>query len=211
MCRLNSFKQKILNYCTEVLCKWKWERKIIWFEIPKCLDLNTLALWCSDLHFPHLIKPRENMQTICYGSIPAPSYQQNPGTEHPQIEKFLISKKPYVCVMHFPTLHPSLRIFFVGPGLSFKQLICIWYYMHQLMMVCPTDAVPLKPFQTLWNNTVWSKSCNVFCGPSTYLLSVSDTGQNRRFDRCILDWTSWTAPKEASLEGKVLDIFKRSK
>ena len=37
------------------------------------------------------------------------------------------------------------------------------------------------------------------------------TGQNRRFDRCILDWTSWTASKEASPEGKVLDMFKRSK
>ena len=39
----------------------------------------------------------------------------------------------------------------------------------------------------------------------------SYTGQNRRFDQCILHWTSWTASKEASLEGKVLDIFKRSK
>ena len=38
-----------------------------------------------------------------------------------------------------------------------------------------------------------------------------NTGQNRRFDRCILDWTSGTASKEASPEGKVLDIFKRSK
>ena len=155
--------------------KWNWER-ILRYEIPKCLDLNTLALWCSDLHFPHLIKPRENMQTICYGSIAAPSDQQNSGTEHPHIEKFLISKKPYVCAMHFPTLHPSLRIFFVGPGLSFKQLICIlWYYMHQLMIVCPTDAVPLKPFQTRRNNTVWSKAAMFFCGPSTYLLSVSDS------------------------------------
>ena len=39
----------------------------------------------------------------------------------------------------------------------------------------------------------------------------STTGENHRFDRCILDWTSWTASKEASLEGKVLGILKMSK
>ena len=37
----------------------------------------------------------------------------------------------------------------------------------------------------------------------------NDTGENRRFDHRILDWTSWTASKETSLE--VLVVFKRSK
>ena len=42
-------------------------------------------------------------------------------------------------------------------------------------------------------------------------IDACHTGENRRFDHRILDWTSWTASKETSLEDKVLVVFKRSK